>query len=48
VYPFAAIVIGSTGITKERVAVEMADHASIGFVESFIDPSIKILPGVGQ
>jgi hypothetical protein len=48
VYPFEAIVIGSAGATKERVAVGMADHASIGLVVSFIEPSIKSLPGVGQ
>jgi hypothetical protein len=44
----AAITIGFAGIVKVRVAVGKVDHASIGLLVSFIEPSISIFPGVGQ
>ena len=47
-YPFAAITRGFAGILKVRVAVGITDQESIGLLVSLIDPSIRILPGVGQ
>ena len=48
VYPFGAITRGFAGILNVRVAVGITDHASIGLFVSLIEPSIRILPGVGQ
>ena len=48
VYPFEAITRGLTGMLKVRVAVGITDQASIGLLVSLIEPSIRILPGVGQ
>jgi hypothetical protein len=48
VYPLAAIAIGLAGRVNAREAAVIRDQASTGFVESLIEPSIRILPGVGQ
>ena len=47
-YGIVAIAIGLAGMLNARVAVGIADHASIGWLESLIEPSIRIFPGVGQ
>jgi hypothetical protein len=40
--------MGFAGMVKDRVAVGITDHASIGCAESLIDPSMSMVPGVGQ